>query len=189
MLARLLLVYAVVELLVTVGLAAAIGVGWTVLVLLGTFVLGLILGAPMGGLQLKRQLMALRSGAGEPRSAAGDGALTALAIGLVVVPGLASTTLGLLLLVPPIRAAARPALTTVAARGFLRRVPLTSADAASLAGAFDSRFDGRFDARKSYADRDYIDGEVIDVIDGEPPTLPRAPIASEPPLRPSAGSI
>jgi UPF0716 protein FxsA len=66
---------------------------------------------------------------------------------------------------------------------------LTSADAASLAGAFDSRFDGRFDARKSYADRDYIDGEVIDVIDGEPPTLPRAPIASEPPLRPSAGSI
>ena len=106
MLARLLLIYAVVELLVTVGLAAAIGVGWTVLVLLGTFVLGLILGAPMGGLQLKRQLMALRSGAEEPRSAVSDGALTALAIGLVVVPGLASTTLGLLLLVPPIRAAA-----------------------------------------------------------------------------------
>ena len=47
MLARLLLIYAVVELLVTVGLAAAIGVGWTVLLLLGTFVLGLILGAPI----------------------------------------------------------------------------------------------------------------------------------------------
>jgi UPF0716 protein FxsA len=185
MLARLLLIYAVVELMVTVGLAAAIGVGWTVLVLLGTFVLGLILGAPMGGLQLKRQLMALRSGAEEPRSALSDGALTALAIGLVVVPGLASTTLGLLLLVPPIRAAAGPGLTTVAVRGFLRRVPLNSEDAASLAGAFN----GRFDARRGYDGRDYIDGEVIDVIDGESTTLPRAPIAYEPPLRPSAGSI
>jgi UPF0716 protein FxsA len=185
MLARLLLIYAVVELMVTVGLAAAIGVGWTVLVLLGTFVLGLILGAPMGGLQLKRQLMALRSGVEEPRSALSDGALTALAIGLVVVPGLASTTLGLLLLVPPIRASAGPGLTTIAVRGFLRRVPLNSEDAASLAGAFNDRFD----ARGSYDGRDYIDGEVIDVIDGEPTTLPRAPIAYEPPLRPSAGSI
>jgi UPF0716 protein FxsA len=181
MLARLLLIYAVVELMVTVGLAATIGVGWTVLVLLGTFVLGLILGAPMGGLQLKRQLMALRSGAEEPRSALSDGALTALAIGLVVVPGLASTTLGLLLLVPPIRAAAGPGLTAVAVRGFLRRVPLNSEDTASLAGAFN--------ARESYDGRDYIDGEVIDVIDGEPPTLPRAPIASEPPPRPSAGPM
>jgi UPF0716 protein FxsA len=185
MLARLLLIYAVVELIVTVGLAAAIGVGWTVLVLLGTFVLGLILGAPMGGLQLKRQLMALRSGAEEPQSALSDGALTALAIGLVVVPGLASTTLGLLLLVPPIRAAASPGLATIAVRGLLRRVPLNSEDAASLAGAFNARFD----ARQSYDGRDYIDGEVIDVIDGEPTTLPRAPIAYEPPLRPSAGSI
>jgi UPF0716 protein FxsA len=184
MLARLLLIYAVVELLVTVGLAAAIGVGWTVLVLLGTFVLGLMLGAPMGGLQLKRQLMALRSGAEEPRSAVSDGALTALAIGLVVVPGLASTTLGLLLLVPPIRAAAGPGLTTIAVRGFFRRVPLTSDDAASLAGAFNAR-----KSYQSYQSRDYIDGEVIDVVDGEPATLPRAPMAYEPPLRPSAGSM
>jgi UPF0716 protein FxsA len=63
----------------------------------------------------------------------------------------------------------------------LRRVPLNSEDAASLADAFN--------ARKSYDGRDYIDGEVIDVIDGEPTTLPRAPIAYESPLRPSAGSI
>jgi UPF0716 protein FxsA len=91
--------------------------------------------------------------------------------------------------VPPIRAAASPGLTTIAVRGFLRRVPLNSEDAASLAGAFNGRFDGRFDARGSYDGRDYIDGEVIDVIDGEPTTLPRAPIAYEPPLRPSAGSI
>lgn len=159
MLGRLLLVYAVVELMVTVGLAATIGVGWTVLVLAGTFVLGLMVGAPMGGLQLSRQLMALRSGAEEPRSALGDGALTALATGLVVVPGVASTVLGLLLLVPPVRAAARPAFTALAVRGFLRRIPLP----ADLQTGRDS--DGR----------DYIDGEVIDVIDVDAPGLPSGP--------------
>ena len=69
-------------------------------------------------------------------------------------------------------------------RGFFRRVPLTSDDAASLAGAFNAR-----KSYQGYQGRDYIDGEVIDVIDGEPSTLPRAPIAYEPPLRPSAGSM
>lgn len=163
MVGRLFLIYAVVELMVTVGLAAAIGVGWTVVVLLGTLVLGLGLGAPMGGLQLTRQFMQLRSGVQEPRTALSDGALTALATGLVVVPGLATTLLGLLLLVPPIRAAARPALTAVALRGLLRRVPLVGATPADVPR------------------RDYIDGEVIDVIDGEPPTLTHAPRADQPP--------
>ncbi len=163
MVGRLFLIYAVVELMVIIGLAAAIGVGWTVVVLLGTLVLGLGLGAPMGGLQLTRQFIALRSGVREPRSALSDGALTALATGLVVVPGLATTVLGLLLLVPPIRAAARPALTAVAVRVFLRRVPLISADPVGVPR------------------QDYIDGEVIDVVDGEPQTLPRAPVPYQPP--------
>ena len=163
MFGRLFLIYAVVELMVTIGLAAAIGVGWTVAVLAGTLVLGLGLGAPMGGLQLTRQFMQLRSGVQEPRSALSDGALTALATGLVVIPGLATTVLGLLLLVPPIRAVARPGLTAVAMRGFLRRVPLIATAPAGVPL------------------QDYIDGEVIDVIDGEPPTLSRAPGATEPP--------
>lgn len=169
MVGRLFLIYAVVELMVTVGLAAAIGVGWTGVVLLGTLVLGLGLGAPMGGLQLTRQFMQLRSGMQEPRNALSDGALTALATGLVVIPGVATTVLGLLLLVPPIRAAARPGLTAVAVRGFLRRVPLAGAQSAGLAD------------RRPRERRDYIDGEVIDVIDGDPPTLTRAPIPYEPP--------
>jgi UPF0716 protein FxsA len=100
----------------------------------------------------------------ESRSALSDGALTALATGLVVVPGVATTVLGLLLLVPPIRAAARPALTTVAMRGFLRRVPLLGATSTGMPR------------------QDYIDGEVIDVVDGEAPTLSRAPGADHPPV-------
>jgi UPF0716 protein FxsA len=154
MVSRLFLIYAVVELMAVIGLAAAIGVGWTLLVLLATLVLGLGLLAPLGGWQLGRQLMQLRSGMVEPRSAVSDSALVALASGLVLVPGLVTTAVGLLLLVPPIRAAARPGLTEFALRGFLRRVPLT-VDAPD--------------------DRDFIDGEVIDVIDVEPEVLPPAP--------------
>ena len=143
--------------MVTVGLAAAIGVGWTAVALTAAFVLGLVLWAPMGGLQLSRQLRQLRTGSGEPRSALTDGALTTLATGLVVIPGLATTLLGLLLLAPPIRAAARPRLAAIAWRVFERRVPLVT----DIAGR-----------------RDYIDGEVIDVTEADPPTLPRAPMVS-----------
>lgn len=153
MIGRLLLGYAVVELVVTVGLAAAIGVGWTAVALTATFVLGLVLWAPMGGVQLSRQFRQLRTGTQEPRRALTDGALTTLATALVVVPGLASTALGLLLLTPPIRAAARPALASIAGRLFDRRTPLITTVTRSC---------------------DYIDGEVIDVIDAEPPALPVA---------------
>jgi len=164
MVSRLLLIYAVVELMALIGLAATIGVGWTLLVLLATLVLGLVLLAPLGGWQLGRQLMQLRSGLAEPQSAASESALVALASGLVLVPGLVTTALGLLLLVPPIRAAARPGLTTLAVRGFLRRVPLTADAAAGMADAWT--------VRETRDEPDYIDGEVIDVIDVEPEVLP-----------------
>ncbi len=131
---RLLLSYAVVELAVVFALAATIGFGWTLLVLLATFVLGFGLLAPLGGWQLGRRLLWLRSGLAEPRSALSDGALVTVASVLVLVPGLVTTTMGLLLLVPPIRALARPGLTAIAVRGFLRNVPLTADAAANMAG-------------------------------------------------------
>ncbi len=145
MMRRLLLTYAVVELVVLIGLAATIGVGWTLLVLLATFVLGLVLWAPLAGWQLSNQVARLRLGLREPRVALSDGALVALASGLILVPGLTTTVLGLLLLVPPIRAAARPGLAAIAMRKFQFQVQDPP---------------------------DYIDGEVIDVIDVEPPVLP-----------------
>lgn len=173
MVRRLLLIYAVVELSVFLGLAAVIGFGWALLVLVATSVLGLVLWAPMGGYQLGRKLLQLRSGVAEPGNALSDSALVTAATGLVLIPGLASTVLGLLLLVPPVRAAARPALTKVAMRGFLRRVPLTGEEAAGLAMEFgDAVY-----LRKPPSNRDFIDGEVIsveDVYDVEPATLPFA---------------
>lgn len=117
---RLFLVYALVELAVMVVLVATIGFGWTVLLLLAAFVVGLAL----AGSQARRQLRKLSGGltAASAQGAVTDSLLVALGTVLVVVPGLASSVLGAVLLLPPTRAAARPVLTAMAAK----RVPLVT---------------------------------------------------------------
>lgn len=142
MVLRWFLLYAVVELAAVVVLTSVVGLGWTLLLVLATFFLGIAL----AGSQVKRQVRRLRGGTTDPQGALTDGALIGLGTVLVVVPGLVTTALGLLLLLPPTRAAARPAIAFLAAK----RVPLIV-------------------TRR----RDYIDGEVVDVIDVEPPALPR----------------
>ncbi len=141
------MVYVVVEVAVVVALASTIGLGWTVLVLLAAFVGGMAL----AGSQLRRQLTRLRSGL---TGQATDGAIVALGTVLVVVPGLVSTAAGLLLLLPPTRAVARPLLTAMALRGVGRRAPLITF---------------------TRTGPDYIDGEVIDVTEVDPPALPGEP--------------
>jgi UPF0716 protein FxsA len=166
MVSRLLLVYAVVELAVIFMLVSTIGWGWTLLVVLATFALGWGFLAPIAGSQLIHQLGQMRSGLTEPRRAVSDGALVAAATVLVLVPGLVTTALGLLLLMPPIRAAARPGLSAIALRGWQRRVPVATYTTHTTSF--------RTDAGRGYSGdgRDYIDGEVIDVRDFGPPTLP-----------------
>jgi UPF0716 protein FxsA len=148
---RLFLIYAVVELAVVVALVSTIGFGWTVLALLGASVLGFVL----AGSQVKRHIRRLQSGFTTPQGAVTDSALVALGTVLVFVPGLVTTAAGLLLLLPPTRAAARPVLTAMAAR----RMPLITV---ATAGA----------QRPAAGHGDYIDGEVIDVTEVEPPRLP-----------------
>lgn len=147
---RLFVLYALIELAVIVALASTIGFGWTVLLVLASFVLGVAL----AGSQVRRHFRRLRAGltAESVPGAAADGVLVALGTVLVVVPGLASSVVGALLLLPPTRAAARPLVGVLAAR----RMPLFT-----VAAAGASR----------YADRrgDYIDGEVIDVHDAARP--------------------
>ncbi|GBE66665.1 hypothetical protein MFM001_31270 [Mycobacterium sp. MFM001] len=139
MVSRLFLVYVLVELAVVVALAHTIGLGWTLLVLLGTVVVG----TALAGSQLKRQLADLVSG----RSPVTDGALTALGAALLVVPGLVTSVVGLLLLLPPTRTVARPVVVAMVARRLGR--PLVIVD--------------------RRVRPDVIDGEVIDVTDVEPP--------------------
>ena len=173
MVSRLFLIYAVVELAVIIALVSTIGLGWTLLVLLASFVVGLLVGLAQFGWQLARQLTLLRSGLSTPREALSDSALVTLGTVLVVIPGLVTTAAGLLLLVPATRAVAGPAVTTVLLRGFGVRAPIT--DMLSGAGS----------RRRGYPGDggDFIDGEVIDVrdvADVESPALPGGPIGSEP---------
>jgi UPF0716 protein FxsA len=163
MVSRLLLVYAVVELAAIFALVWTIGWGWTLLTLLVTFVLGWGFLAPMAGSQLIRDIGRMRSGLKEPRTTLGDGALVTVATGLVLVPGLVTTVLGMLLLLPPVRAAAGPGLTNIALRGLRRRAPLVSYSTTFTDFRHQSASDGA----------DYIDGEVIDVDDFEPAALPK----------------
>jgi UPF0716 protein FxsA len=79
----------------------------------------------------------------------------------VVMPGLLTSVAGLLLLLPPTRAAARPLLGAMAVRGLGRRIPLIT-----VAGMSRRPYD-----RPSRTD--YIDGEVVDVTEvSDPPALP-----------------
>jgi UPF0716 protein FxsA len=153
---RLFLLYAVTELAVVVALVSTIGFGWTVLALLATFVVGVAL----AGSQVTRHLRRLRAGlnAAQIHGAAADSALVALGSVLVVIPGLASSLLGALLLLPPTRAIARPLVTALAAR----RMPVVAA--ATTAPGWGYTAEGR---------GDYIDGEVIDVVDVEPRAVER----------------
>ncbi|HET7666304.1 MAG TPA: FxsA family protein [Mycobacterium sp.] len=152
---RLFLIYVVVELAVVVALTSTIGFGWTVLALLGSFVAGLAL----AGSQVKRHVRRLQSGltASTLQGAATDSLLVALGTVLVVIPGLASSVVGAVLLLPPTRAAARPLVSALAAR----RMPLVAASAGTGTAAgwgYDAAGRG-----------EYIDGEVVDVVDwGQP---------------------
>ncbi len=159
MLSRLLLIYVVAELAAVIALVSTVGWGWTLLVLLATALLGWGVLAPMAGSQLLRQLRQLRSDPG----AASDGTMVTLATILILVPGVVTTALGLLLLVPPIRSLARPALTALGLRGLRRRMPLIT----------DARLFGA-DERRAYPGdgTDYIDGEVVDVREFRAPALP-----------------
>lgn len=151
---RLFLLYAVLEVAVIVALVSTVGLGWALLISVATFVLGLLL----AGSQLKRQLQRLRSGltATTAHGAVTDSALVALGTVLVVLPGIASSVVGALLLLPPTRAAARPVVTALVARRFGRGMPIV------VTG---------MSARPRRAD--YIDGEVVDVVDVAPPAVER----------------
>ncbi len=169
MVSRLFLIYAVVELAVIFALVTTIGWGWTLLALLATFLLGWGVVAPLAGSRLLRRIGRLRSGLTEQRAAASDGALVSVATLLVLVPGLASTAVGLLLLIPPVRSAVGPGLTAMAVRKLQRQMPGLSYASTFRPEPYSASYP-TFDGR---GHGDYIDGEVIDVRDVEAPARPQ----------------
>ena len=160
---RLFLIYLVVELAIVVALVSTIGFGWTVLALLGASIAGFVL----AGSQVKRHIRRLRSGITTPQGAVTDSALVALGTVLVFIPGLVTTAAGLLLLIPPTRAVARPVLTAMAAR----RMPLITVAATGAGRRGPGRGDYIEGEVIDVVDSD-VDGDIVDVVDIEPPALP-----------------
>lgn len=150
--------YALVELAAVAGLIWAIGFGWTTLLLLGVFLAGLVLASG----QVRRQIRRLRKPA-DPGVLADSGLVTAGSV-LVLVPGPVTSLVGLLLLAPPTRAAARPLLAAVAATALGRHTPLVAAAAV-----------GRqwYTTRRAPGGRaDFIDAEFVDVTEAGQRALP-----------------
>ncbi len=140
---RLFLLYVIVEMAVIVALTYTIGFGWTVLLLAAAFALGIAL----AGSQVRRQITQLQRGMRDPGARVTDSALVALGSVLVVIPGLVSSAAGLLMLLPPTRAAMRPLAGVLATRTLARRVTFVDLP------------------RRGPVRGDYIDGEVVDVHD------------------------
>lgn len=151
--------YVLLESVAVAALIWALGFGWTVLVLLGAFAVGLAVSAG----QVRRQVGRLRSQTG--RQALADSSLVAAGTALVVVPGPVTTLIGLLLLAPPTRSVARLLLGSLATVGLGRRyAPLFTA------AAVGRRWYG---TRRAPGDGvDYIDAEFTDVTDARPRALP-----------------
>jgi UPF0716 protein FxsA len=105
---------ALVELVVFVLVASWIGIGWTILLTLGTSALGCVLLARQG----VKALGELRDRARSRRPAGrelGDAGLIALGGLLMVLPGFVGDLIGLLCLLPPTRGLIRAGLARLAA--------------------------------------------------------------------------
>ena len=160
--------YIVVELAVAVALMWAVGPGWAVAVLLGTFLLGLVL----VGSQFRRQVAALRLARGNPQGAVADGLLVGLGGALMLIPGLVSSALGALMLLPPTRSAVRPVATAMLTRGVTRRMGAMSPGSVFPGSVFPGG------AREGYIDGEVVDGEVIgEGVDDQAATPTRGTIA------------
>lgn len=107
------LLYLVVEIVALVALGSVIGLGWTLLVLLAGSVFGLWL-ARREGVRAAQALSAALTNRRVAHAELTDGLLVAAGGVLLFVPGLVTDVLGLLLLVPPVRAVARRRLVRAA---------------------------------------------------------------------------
>lgn len=157
-LARYAAFYAAVELAAFVLLVWAFGLGWTLLILAVTFMVGVLLAASGLKAQFSGRLGAMRRARRDPHRAVTDGALVAAGSFLVFLPGVVSTAVGALMLAPPTRTAMRPLAASIVNRGIVRGVRAVNVDQyladQYLAGQH------RFAAARPVR-RDYIDGEVL----------------------------
>lgn len=111
----LLLVTLVLELFVLVQVVGALGLGWTVLLMAASAIVGAILVRREGARAWRSLTAALAAGRLPTRELA-DGALVLVGGLLLLLPGFVTDLLGLLIVIPGTRSVARVALMAVAGR-------------------------------------------------------------------------
>ncbi|MFM1726229.1 FxsA family protein [Rhodococcus sp. PAM 2766] len=161
MIAALFVLYVVVEVGVLIWVGSTIGVLWTILLLIAGSAVGMVLVKSQWRAVMDGFRRATR-GEASPTGAVADGAMVAAGSVLMFVPGLVTSVLGLLMLLPPTRWALRPVAVLLAGK----RANVT------LAGV-------EFASRRARTQRGtVIDGEVVDVYpdfgSDTPPQGPRA---------------
>jgi UPF0716 protein FxsA len=107
------LLYLVIEIVALVALGSAIGLGWTLLVLLAGSVVGMWL-ARREGVRAAQALAEAVSNRRVPTAEVTDGMLVAAGGVLLFLPGLVTDLAGLLLVLPPTRALVRRRLVRAA---------------------------------------------------------------------------
>lgn len=127
LLVALFIVVPIAELAVIIEVGQAIGVWWTIAILVADSLLGSLLMRSQGRAAWSRFTVALQSGRPPAREVA-DGVLVIFGGALLLTPGFLSDIFGLLLLVPPTRAVIR----RLFLRQALRRLTITLATGAQM---------------------------------------------------------
>jgi UPF0716 protein FxsA len=112
----------IIELAVIIQVGEAIGVWWTIALLIADSLLGSLLMRSQGRAAWRRFNVALRSGRAPAREVA-DGVLVIFGGALLLTPGFVTDIFGLLFLLPPTRAVIR----RVFLREAMRRITITMA--------------------------------------------------------------
>ena len=156
------LLYLVVEIVALVALASWIGVGWTVVVLLAGFVVGLWLARREG----LRAMRAMTEAARDHRVAhveVTDGLLVAVGGLLLVVPGLVTDVAGLLLLLPPTRSLVRRRMVREAEkRSPVLRTARIRADGTVVDGEVVEYGPARVTDHRAIPGGPVVEGEIVD---------------------------
>jgi UPF0716 protein FxsA len=151
------LVLPVLEIWTAIVVAGWIGVGPTVLLLIGLSILGFVL-IRSEGLSVWRKANAELAAGRQPTDSLLDGLMVVVGGVLLIVPGFLTAVPGLLLLFPPTRALLRP----VVARWIERRAARSAAFVtASFGGASLGSFGGGVGTRPG-GSRRRGDGRVVD---------------------------
>jgi UPF0716 protein FxsA len=117
----------IAELAVIIQVGQAIGVWWTIAILVADSILGSLLMRSQGRAVWRRFNAALQAGRAPAREVA-DGVLVIFGGALLLTPGFLTDVLGLLFLLPPTRAAIR----RVFLRQAMRRITVTMAAGAPM---------------------------------------------------------